>query len=151
LARAGQAGRGDPRAAARREGTPVSRPHRRAAVIAGAIALIAGTVAPGVHRAAADPPGFPSKPGGQPTPQTPKLPSAAAAPPGSPSTPAGKPTPKAPRAAADPPGYPSKPGGQPAPQTSNTPTLDDFARERVVALKKFVRDKEADPMFAEHE
>lgn len=40
----------------------MSRPrHRHAAVVAGAVAAIAGTVAPGVHRASADPPGFPSK------------------------------------------------------------------------------------------
>jgi hypothetical protein len=85
----------------------VSRPRRRrAAVIAGAIAAIAGTAAPGVHRADADPPGYPSKPGGPPTP---------------------------PGAAA------------------KTPTADDVARERIAALKKFVRDKEADPKFAEHE
>lgn len=39
----------------------MSRPRRRcAAVVAGAVAAIAGAAAPGVHRAAADPPGFPS-------------------------------------------------------------------------------------------
>jgi hypothetical protein len=39
----------------------VNRPRRRsAAVVAGAVAAIAGMVAPGLHRAAADPPGFPS-------------------------------------------------------------------------------------------
>ena len=85
----------------------MSRPrHRHAAVVAGAIAAITGTVAPGVHRAAADPPGFPSKPGGQP------------APPGA------------------------------APKASQA---DDLARERIAALKKFARDNEADPKFAEHE
>jgi hypothetical protein len=85
----------------------VSRPHRhRAAVAAGAIAAIAGTVAPGVHRAAADPPGFPSKPGGQPAPQG---------------------------------------------AAAKASQADDLARERIVALKKFARDNEADPKFAEHE
>jgi hypothetical protein len=83
----------------------VSRPHRRAAVAA-AIAAIAGAVAPGVHRAAADPPGYPSKPGGQPAAQ----------------------------------GAPPK-----------TSQADDLARERIAALKKFVRDNEADPKFAERE
>lgn len=50
--------------------------------------------------------------------------------------------------AGDPPGFPSTPGATgPAPG----PSPDDVARGRIAALKKFARDKESDPMFAEHE
>jgi hypothetical protein len=94
----------------------VSRLQRRsAAVAAGAIAAIAVTVAPGMHRAAADPPGFPSNPNGQPAPQN------------------GQPAPQDPAAAA------------------KAAQAEAMARERITALKKFVRDNEADARFAERE
>jgi hypothetical protein len=57
-------------------------------------------------------------------------------------------------ARADPPGFPSTgSGGKPSPPgtTPQTQSPDDVARGRIAALKKFVRDKEADPKFAEHE
>ena len=53
----------------------------------------------------------------------------------------------------DPPGYPST-GSAAAPKAgsgSATPSLDDVARARIAALKKFARDKEGDPTFAAHE
>jgi hypothetical protein len=60
-------------------------------------------------------------------------------------------------AAADPPGFPSTSTG-PAPATTPPPTaaagpqtLEDVARGRIASLKKFVRDKESDAKFAEHE
>src|SRR5262249_52752790 len=60
--------------------------------------------------------------------------------------------PKVPGAAADPPGFSSKPGSQTAPQgAAQDPSQEDLARERIAALKKFVRDNEADPKFGEDE
>jgi hypothetical protein len=59
----------------------------------------------------------------------------------------------APRAGrADPPGFPSTPGAAaPTPPAVGPQSADEVAKFRVTALKKFVRDKEADPVFAEHE
>jgi hypothetical protein len=51
--------------------------------------------------------------------------------------------------AADPPGFPST-GALPTTQPSQ-PSVGDFARERIAAIAKFVRDKEEDPAFAERE
>lgn len=55
-------------------------------------------------------------------------------------------------ARADPPGFPST-TAPPTPPTApaTAPSLDEVARTRIAALKKFVRDKESDPMFAQHE
>lgn len=138
----------------------MSRPHpRRAAVVAGAVVAIAGTAAPGVHRAAADPPGYPSTGRVDPTPQSPKPASNAAAPTGSASTPVGKPTPNAPKAqsaAADPKGFPSKGAAAQTTQTTQTTQTaaeqtEAFLREKTAALRKFSHDKESDPAFREHE
>jgi hypothetical protein len=56
-------------------------------------------------------------------------------------------------ARGDPPGFPSTaPAAVPATGSgSAAPTLDEIARARITALKKFVRDKESDPAFAAHE
>jgi hypothetical protein len=53
----------------------------------------------------------------------------------------------APAGAEDPAGFPSVGSAAPAP----APTLDDVAKQRMAALRKFVRDKQTDPKFAEHE
>jgi len=53
-----------------------------------------------------------------------------------------------PARADDPPGFPSTGGGAPA---AGKPTVDELARQRMAALRKFVRDKESDPKYAEHE
>lgn len=49
---------------------------------------------------------------------------------------------------ADPPGFSSKPGTAPPAAAATT---EEYARERISQLKKFVRDKESDPKFAERE
>lgn len=54
-------------------------------------------------------------------------------------------------ARADPPGFPSTPAATPPAPAAGPQTADDVARARIAALKKFVRDKEADRKFAEHE
>jgi hypothetical protein len=51
--------------------------------------------------------------------------------------------------AADPPGFPST--GTPPPTAVTAVTVDIVASDRIAALKKFARDKQADPMFAQHE
>jgi hypothetical protein len=53
-------------------------------------------------------------------------------------------------ARADPPGFPSTPT-TPAAAPAGPQAADDFAKARIAALRKFVRDKEADKKFAEHE
>lgn len=56
-------------------------------------------------------------------------------------------------ARADPPGFPSTTPATPAPPgaAAGPASADDFARGRIAALRKFVRDKESDARFAEHE
>jgi hypothetical protein len=51
--------------------------------------------------------------------------------------------------AADPPGFPST--GTPAPTGADAVTTDTVAKDRIAALKKFARDKQTDPMYAQHE
>lgn len=54
---------------------------------------------------------------------------------------------------ADPPGFPSTPTPTtpPTTPTAGPPQIDEVARARIAALRKFVRDKETDKKFAEHE
>lgn len=56
-------------------------------------------------------------------------------------------------ARADPPGFPSTPTtpATPAAAPAGPQPADEFAKARIAALRKFVRDKEADKKFAEHE
>lgn len=52
--------------------------------------------------------------------------------------------------AGDPPGFPSGPTAPTAPTTAPDPA-GEFAKQRMAALRKFARDKQADPMWKERE